>query len=117
MAIVPAAYARSEPFILGADISWIDQREAGGTVFADNGTVEDIFQILDDHKFNWIRLRLFVDPTARVPGCSEASYSTQGFCDLAHTRKMAKRIKEAGMKFLLDFLFFRRQIVFEFSVM
>ncbi len=97
------AQSRTEPFILGADISWVDQREASGTKYADNGTVKDIFLILNDHKFNWIRLRIFVDPTARVPNCSESPYSTKGYCDLAHTRAMAKRIKAAGMKFLLDF--------------
>ncbi len=100
---VLSADARTGPFILGADISWVDQREASGQKYADNGSVKDIFQILKDHRFNCIRLRLFVDPTAKVPGSSESPYSTQGFCGLSHTLTMAKRIKNAGMKFLLDF--------------
>ena len=97
------ALARTEPFILGADISWIPQREASNVRYADNGTVKDIFDILKEHRFNWIRLRLFVDPTATVPGESESPYSRQGFCNLEYTRAMALRIKNAGMKFLLDF--------------
>ncbi len=98
-----SAQTRTTPFILGADISWIPQREAGGVRYADNGTVKDIFEILKDHQFNWIRLRLFVDPTAPVPGESESPYSPQGFCGLEETRKMALRVKQAGMKLLLDF--------------
>lgn len=53
---------------------------------------------LKDHKFNYIRLRIFNDPAA------DSGYSPKkGFCDLEHTKAMAKRIKAAGMKFLLDF--------------
>lgn len=95
--------ARTEPFILGADISWIQEREHNGVQYADNGVVKDIFEILKDHKFNYIRLRLFVDPTAKITGEMESPYSADGFCNLADTRIMAKRIKKAGFKFLLDF--------------
>jgi arabinogalactan endo-1,4-beta-galactosidase len=98
-----SAFSHTEPFILGADISWIDQRESEGVTYADNGTVKDIFLILKEHKFNWIRLRLFVDPTAKVTGSSESPYSSKGFCNLAHTLKMAKRAKKAGFNVLLDF--------------
>ncbi|MDR0518423.1 MAG: glycosyl hydrolase 53 family protein [Fibromonadaceae bacterium] len=97
------AYAQNEPFALGADISWIPQREAGGVKYADNGQVKDIFEILKEHKFNYIRLRLFVDPTAKIPNESESPYSTAGYCGLNSTISMAKRVKAAGMKFLLDF--------------
>lgn len=95
--------ARTEPFILGADISWIQEREHYGVQYADNGLVKDIFEILKDHKFNYIRLRLFVDPTAKITGETESPYSADGYCNLANTRIMAKRIKKAGFKFLLDF--------------
>lgn len=98
-----SATARTEPFILGADISWIPQRENGGVRYADNGTVKDVVEILKEHRFNWIRLRLFVDPTAVIPGEDESPYSRDGFCDLPHTIAMAERIKAAGMNLLLDF--------------
>ncbi len=84
-------------FYLGADISWVPQEEASGKKYSDNGVQKDIFQILKDHKINFIRLRIFNDP--RAPG----GYSSQGFCDLAHVKAMALRAKNAGMKFLLDF--------------
>jgi len=84
--------------ILGADISFLPQLEARGIKFSDNGVQKDVFEILKDHGFNYIRLRLFVDPA------SDSGYSPKkGFCDLPHTLQMAKRIKKAGMKFLLDF--------------
>lgn len=83
--------------IIGADISWVPQQEAQGIKFSDKGVQKDVLEILKDHHFNWIRLRLFVDPTA------EKGYSKDGFCGLEQTLAMAARIKAAGMKFLLDF--------------
>lgn len=84
--------------ILGADISFLPQLEARGIKFSDNGIAKDAIEILKDHGFNYIRLRLFADPS------NDSGYSpTKGFCDLQHTLEMAKRIKRSGMKFLLDF--------------
>jgi len=53
---------------------------------------------LKDHGFNYIRLRIFDNP-ARDSGYSPG----KGFCDLAHTLQMAKRVKAAGLQLLLDF--------------
>lgn len=93
---VPRHVARS-PFILGADISWVQEQEDQGTRFSDHGQQQDILAILKAHGFNWIRLRVFVNPQA------PKGYSNKGYCDLNHTLAMAKRIKSAGMGFLLDF--------------
>lgn len=84
--------------MLGADISFLPELEARGMKFSDNGVPKDAIQILKDHGFNYVRLRIFNDP-ARDSGYSPK----QGFCDLAHTKQMAKRVKDAGMKLLLDF--------------
>jgi arabinogalactan endo-1,4-beta-galactosidase len=97
------AYAQNEPFALGADISWIQERENNGVRYYHDGVQGDPFAILKDHGFNYIRLRLFVDPTATIPGEKESPYSAKGYCGLDSTIKMAKRVKAAGMKFLLDF--------------
>jgi arabinogalactan endo-1,4-beta-galactosidase len=87
-----------EAQIIGADISWVPSQEDHGVKFHDNGGVEkDVLEILKDNKFNWIRLRLFVDPAA-VDG-----YSKDGYCGLEQTIAFARRIRAAGMKFLLDF--------------
>jgi beta-galactosidase len=84
--------------MLGADISFLPELEARGMKFSDNGVEKDAVQILKDHGFNYVRLRIFNDP-ARDSGYSPG----KGFCDLANTKKMAKRVKDAGMKLLLDF--------------
>lgn len=83
--------------IMGADISFIPQLEAKGHKFYDNGVSKDPFTILKDHDFNYVRLRIFNDPKA------DSGYSAKGYCGLEDTKKMALRIKEAGMGFLLDF--------------
>ncbi len=84
--------------MLGADISFLPELEARGMKFSDKGVEKDAIQILKDHGFNYVRLRIFVDPQ------NDSGYSPKkGFCDLAHTKEMAKRVKAAGMKFLLDF--------------
>jgi beta-galactosidase len=84
--------------ILGADISFLPQMEDLGIKFSDKGTPGDAIEIMKAHGFNYIRLRIFNAP-ANPKGYSPG----KGFCDLEHTKQMAKRIKAAGMKFLLDF--------------
>ncbi|MDH4239851.1 MAG: arabinogalactan endo-1,4-beta-galactosidase [Phycisphaerae bacterium] len=94
----PAICRRTTPpFIIGADISWVQQQENEGTRFCDHNSHKDIIEILKDHDFNWIRLRIFNNPKA------PKGYSSKGYCDLQHTLQMAKRVKAAGMGFLLDF--------------
>lgn len=84
--------------MIGADISWLPQLEDRGNTFSENGKKVDAIELLRDHGFNAIRLRIFVNPE------NEKGYAPErGFCDLAHTLTMAKRIKAAGMQFLLDY--------------
>jgi arabinogalactan endo-1,4-beta-galactosidase len=83
--------------IMGADISFLPQLEAEGRKFYDNGVQKDAVTILKDHGFNYIRLRIFNNPQA------DSGYSKKGYCGLNDTRKMALRIKDAHMGFLLDF--------------
>ncbi|MEY8848551.1 glycosyl hydrolase 53 family protein [Psychroserpens sp. XS_ASV72] len=87
-----------EPEMLGADISFLPQLEARGMVFHDDGQEKDAIEILKNHGFNYIRLRVFVNPE------NENGYSPEkGFCGLDYTLQMAKRIKDAGLHLLLDF--------------
>jgi arabinogalactan endo-1,4-beta-galactosidase len=111
----PAAHAQAaEPFALGADISWIPQRVHERVQYAHDGQVRDILDILKDQGFNYIRLRLFVDPNVVVPEDSIAGLggawraspydrTGRGFCGLDSTIAFAQRVKEKGFKFLLDF--------------
>jgi beta-galactosidase len=92
------ALPRKVDEMLGADISFLPQLEARGMKFTDNGVEKDAITILKEHGFNYVRLRIFNDPA------NDSGYSPgKGFCDLANTKKIAKRVKDAGMKLLLDF--------------
>ncbi len=93
-----AAKPREVTPMLGADISFLPQLESKGVRFSDKGVQKDAIEILKDHGLNYVRLRIFNNPENKdgyAPG--------EGFCDLAHTKAMAKRVKAAGMKLLLDF--------------
>jgi arabinogalactan endo-1,4-beta-galactosidase len=88
-------------FILGADVSWVPENESddpniGGRVWSEGGVQKDIFQIMHDHGFDYVRLRLFNDPNS--PG----GYGG-GWCDLAHTKDLALRMKQAHLGFMLSF--------------
>lgn len=83
--------------IIGADISFLPQLEKEGVHFSVDGKQDDAINILKAHGFNYIRLRIFNNPTA------DSGYSKDGYCGLDETLRMAKRIKAANMKFLLDF--------------
>lgn len=91
--------SRTDPFILGAEIAWVPEDEADGAEYYDHGMRKDIFEILKDYKFNYIRLRLFVNPGAPD---GYAAHRKEAFCDLAHVEAMANRAKAAGMGILLD---------------
>ena len=95
---VQAQVTIEKPYAVGADISWLQSQEDHGVRFSDGGVEGDAIEILRDNGFNYIRLRLFVNPK------SELGYSQRdGYCDLEHTLAMAKRVKDAGMYLLLDF--------------
>ena len=83
-------------FFRGADVSSIPEKEEKGLVFRDtDGTAKDPLDLLKEYGLNSVRLRIWNEP-ANVP-------ESGGYCDLAHTIAMARRIKEKDMHFLLDF--------------
>jgi hypothetical protein len=84
--------------MIGADISFLPELESRGMKFKDSGIEKDAILMLRDHGFNYIRLRIFVNPE------NDKGYSPQkGYCGLKYTLEMAKRIKNADLKLLLDF--------------
>lgn len=82
--------AQAADYAIGADLSFLKQAEDQGTVFKDNGQAKPGLQILKDHGYNWVRLRLFHSP-ARLPN------------DLPYTLALAKDARKLGFKFLLNF--------------
>lgn len=85
-------------YIKGMDVSSLDEIEQLGARFYDNGRQGDLLEILKKYGTNYIRLRLWNDPKSadgKPYGAGNTDYET--------TLRMAKRVKAAGMKFLLDF--------------
>ncbi len=84
--------ARAADFAFGADLSFLKQAEARGTVFKDGTNALPGLQLFKNHGYNWIRLRVFVEPVGgNLPN------------DLKYTLAMAQAAKKLGYKFLLDF--------------
>nr|MCR5502416.1 glycosyl hydrolase 53 family protein [Lachnospiraceae bacterium] len=83
-------------FLRGVDVSSIPEKEEKGLIFRDmDGTPEDPMDLLQKYGVNSVRLRIWNEPY-NVP-------ESGGYCDLERTIAMARRIKEKGMHFLLDF--------------
>lgn len=100
------------PFILGADISWTLQDEAGGATYADSTGVKPIEDILAENGFNFVRLRTFVQPSnpggyasgsANDPSAPGHGTPDGGWCSTAATVVMAQRVKKCGMGVFVDF--------------
>ncbi len=88
--------AEDVQFYKGADISSLQALEDVGAQFQNiKGKRSDCISILKENGINYLRLRIWNDPVK--------SFDAGNYCDLAHTLVMAKRIKNAGMGFLLDF--------------
>jgi arabinogalactan endo-1,4-beta-galactosidase len=95
------------PFMLGADISSVQEAVDGGARFQDtDGTQKDLLEILGNHGFNYVRLRAFVEPAALYgyanPTGAAQFQKAEDYCDTQHTLKVAREAKAAGMGFLLD---------------
>jgi arabinogalactan endo-1,4-beta-galactosidase len=80
----------TQEYAVGADVSFLGQAEQQGSVFKDANRAKPGLQILKDHGYNWIRLRLFHTPTD-LPN------------NLTYTIALAKQAHGLGLKFLLDY--------------
>jgi arabinogalactan endo-1,4-beta-galactosidase len=81
---------KPSPFYLGADISTLSEVEQRGGIYMDDGKPADPLPIFMKHGWSCFRLRIWVDPRNGING-------------LEYTTKLAKRIKDAGGTFMLDF--------------
>jgi len=92
-ASLPAPAApKPPPFLAGGDLSFLAREEQLGAVYRDGGRPRDALQIFKAHGWNVVRLRLWVRPTGR------GEYVN----DLPYTLALARRVKKAGLRFLLD---------------
>ncbi|KAB8137695.1 cellulase family glycosylhydrolase [Gracilibacillus oryzae] len=84
-------------FIMGGDISMLEEVEDLGGKFYEDGIEQDAMEILSSNGMNYVRLRLWVDPYD-----SEGNPYGGGTNDLDTTISLAKRAKALGMNILLD---------------
>ncbi|WP_035053154.1 glycosyl hydrolase 53 family protein [Andreprevotia chitinilytica] len=107
--VQPVPNLRSD-FIMGADVSMLDQIERVGGKFSDqSGQQKDALAILKANGVNWLRLRLWHTPVNSedvVEGGKVISHKGDpkggGNNDLATTIRLATRAKALGLKVLLD---------------
>ena len=82
---------------VGGDISLLTKYEESGVVYKDKdgNTVSDVLAFFHQEGLNAMRVRLFVDPSKD---------SDKAVCqDIDYVKALGKRIKDAGMKLMLDF--------------
>ncbi len=82
--------AQSQNFDYGADASFIPQIEDLGGKYYNGGIEADPLKIFRKNGFNYIRVRLWNNPS-------------NGYCGLNSTLDFAKKMKAQGFKLLLDF--------------
>ncbi|MGA2671808.1 MAG: glycosyl hydrolase 53 family protein [Terracidiphilus sp.] len=83
----------AQNYAIGADVSFLAKCEQDGLVFKQAGQPRDVLAMLREHQYNWVRLRVFHDPSMsadRLPN------------DLAYTLALARRAKALGFHVLLD---------------
>lgn len=85
-----------QEFKKGMDLSFLPELEDKGMIIKDfDGNEIDGFNLVKKYGVNAIRLRLWNNP--------ENVEESKGYCNLADTIAMAKRIKAHQMSFMLDF--------------
>ena len=94
VATVLALSANAQQYAIGADVSFLAKCEQDGVVFKQNGQPIDVLTLLREHHYNWVRLRIFHDPSAAPDHLPN---------DLPYTLALAERAKSAGFHILLDF--------------
>ncbi|HUJ29711.1 MAG TPA: glycosyl hydrolase 53 family protein [Candidatus Acidoferrum sp.] len=82
--------ASENSYAVGADVSFLKAAEDGGKVFRDEGQAKPGLELLKDHGYNWVRLRIFNAPK-ELPN------------NLQYTIALAQAAKKLGFHFLLDF--------------
>ena len=86
---------------VGGDISLLTKYEENGANYMDKDgkKITDLLAFLKEQGLNTMRVRLFVDPSL-----ASANDKGEGVCqDIEYVKKLGKRVKDAGLRFMLDF--------------
>lgn len=92
------AVSNSDEFIMGGDVSMLQEVEELGGVFYEDGVEKDALTILNSNGMNYVRLRLWVVD----PYDAQGNPYGGGTNDLETTISLAKRAKNLGMGIVLD---------------
>ena len=86
---------------VGGDISLLPTYEEHGAIYLDKdgNTITDVLAFLKEQGMNTMRVRLFVDPSL----ASDEAKGQGVRQDLEYVKAFGKKIKDAGLKFILDF--------------
>lgn len=96
VSLEPLETSPSASFMRGFDASACN--DGGRGTYADaSGNIKDIFEVLPDFGINWVRLRVWNNPS------SAKNPSVPGASDKATVVDQAVRAKKNGLKLLLDF--------------
>lgn len=80
--------------VLGADISLLPNFEQAGAIYKDkDGKTVTVLPFFKENGFNYVRVRLFVNPDPNSSACQ----------DLAYVTDLCKRAKAQGFQLLLDY--------------
>ena len=86
---------------VGGDISLLPTYEEHGANYMDKDgkKISDMLAFLKEQGLNTMRVRLFVDPSLATDEAKGQGVRQ----DLEYVKKLGKRIKDAGLQFMLDF--------------
>ncbi|MCD8204204.1 MAG: glycosyl hydrolase 53 family protein [Coprobacillus sp.] len=84
-------------YTIGMDVSTLIECENDGAKYYDKGEEKDLLSILKSYGTDMIRIRLWNNPYDE-----EGNPYGAGTCDLNYVMKLARRVKDMGLGFLLD---------------
>ena len=95
--IISKSYYSVNKFVMGADLSYVNQLEYNGAIYKDSGVAKDPFLIFKQHGCNLIRVRLWNNPIWQKQFTNGKMYS-----DIADVAKTISRAKALGLAVNLD---------------
>lgn len=96
--VLPAkVFYNPNTFVMGADLSYVNQVQDYGGVYKDSGVVKDPFTIFKNYGTNVVRVRLWHNPQ-----WLKALNNGKMYSDLYDVEKTMQRAKAAGMAINLD---------------
>lgn len=92
----------TDDFVMGADLSYVNQILDHGGTYSDSGSVENPYQIFSEHGANVVRLRLWHNPGWVQEEVYEED-SIPMYSGLEDVKKSIEQAKEHDMAVTLDF--------------